>query len=72
LLPNTGDQDEPSSDHTTAAARARRNADTDQLAKAVEAANNKLIQDGTVQEILDKYNGGLGAVDKATIVPPLS
>jgi polar amino acid transport system substrate-binding protein len=49
-----------------------RNADTDQLAKAVEAANNKLIQDGTVQEILDKYNGGLGAVDKATIVPPLS
>jgi polar amino acid transport system substrate-binding protein len=46
-----------------------RNAGTDQLAKAIAAAIDKLIKDGTLQKILDIYNGGLGAVDKATIVP---
>jgi len=46
-----------------------RNADTDQLAKAIAAAIDKLIKDGTLQKILDIYNGGLGAVDKATIIP---
>jgi polar amino acid transport system substrate-binding protein len=46
-----------------------RNEDTDQLAKAIEAATNKLIGDGTLQKILDTYNGGLGAIDKAKIVP---
>jgi len=46
-----------------------RNADTDQLAKAIEAATNKLIDDGTLQKILDTYNGGLGAVEKAEIIP---
>ncbi|MBP2326919.1 polar amino acid transport system substrate-binding protein [Kibdelosporangium banguiense] len=46
-----------------------RNADTDRLAKAIEAATNKLLQDGTIKKILDSYTGGLGAVDKAAIVP---
>ena len=46
-----------------------RNANTDQLAKALAAAVDKLIKDGTLRKILDIYNGGLGAVDKATIVP---
>ncbi|WP_216589126.1 ABC transporter substrate-binding protein [Streptomyces brasiliscabiei] len=46
-----------------------RNANTDQLAKAIEAATNKLIEDGTLQKILDTYNGGLGAIDKAQIIP---
>lgn len=46
-----------------------RNADTDQLAKAFAAAIDKLIKDGTLQKILDIYNGGLGAVTKATITP---
>lgn len=46
-----------------------RNSDTDALAKAVEAATNKLLKDGTIQKILDKYNGGLGIVPAAEIVP---
>ncbi|MFD5128861.1 ABC transporter substrate-binding protein [Streptomyces olindensis] len=55
-------------EHATGLALAR-NADTDKLAKAVEAATNKLIEDGTLKKILDTYNGGLGGVDKAKIVP---
>jgi len=46
-----------------------RNKDTAQLAKAFEAATNELIKTGALQKILDKYNGGLGAVDKSEIVP---
>lgn len=46
-----------------------RNNDSDQLAKAFEAATNKLIETGQLQKILDEYNGGLGAIDKSEIVP---
>jgi len=45
------------------------NADTAQLAKAFQAATDKLIKDGDLAEILDKLNGGLGAVDKSEIIP---
>lgn len=45
------------------------NADTTQLAKAFQAATDKLIKDGELSKVLDKLNGGLGAVDKSEIVP---
>lgn len=48
------------------------NEDTAQMAEAFQAATNKLIEDGTLREILDELNGGLGAVDEAEIVPPVS
>ncbi|HET7398563.1 MAG TPA: transporter substrate-binding domain-containing protein [Intrasporangium sp.] len=46
-----------------------RNADTKAMAKAFEAATNKLIQTGRLKKILDDLNGGLGAVDKSEITP---
>lgn len=46
-----------------------RNENTDELAKAIAAAVDKLIVDGTLQEIVDIHNGGLGAIEKAEIVP---
>lgn len=45
------------------------NADTPQLAKAFQAATDKLIKDGELKKVLDEHNGGLGAVDKSEIVP---
>lgn len=45
------------------------NADTAQLAKAFQAANDKLIKDGELKKVLDDLNGGLGGVDKSEIVP---
>jgi polar amino acid transport system substrate-binding protein len=44
------------------------NADTPQLAKAFQAATDKLIKDGELAKILDELNGGLGAVDKSEII----
>lgn len=46
-----------------------RNADTAKLAEAVKAATDSLIKDGTLQKILDKFNGGVGMVDEAKIEP---
>lgn len=46
-----------------------RNDNTDQLAKAFEAATNQMIEDGSLQAILDETNGGLGAVEQSEIVP---
>lgn len=46
-----------------------RNDDSDQLAKAFEAATNQMIEDGSLQKILDDTNGGLGMIDKSEIVP---
>lgn len=45
------------------------NADTAQLAKAFQAATDKLIEDGELKKVLDDLNGGLGAVDKSEIIP---
>ncbi|MET4590801.1 transporter substrate-binding domain-containing protein [Arthrobacter sp. 754] len=45
------------------------NADTAKLAKAFQAATDKLIKDGELSKVLDKLNGGLGAVDKSEIIP---
>lgn len=45
------------------------NADTAQLAKAFQAATDKLIKDGDLAKVLDDLNGGLGAVDKSEIIP---
>lgn len=45
------------------------NADTPQLAKAFQAATNKLIEDGELDKVLGELNGGLGAVDKSEIIP---
>jgi ABC-type amino acid transport substrate-binding protein len=45
------------------------NADTAQLAKAFQAATDKLIKDGELTQVLDQLNGGLGAVDKSEIIP---
>ncbi|GAB4100332.1 transporter substrate-binding domain-containing protein [Sinomonas halotolerans] len=45
------------------------NADTAQLAKAFQAATDKLIEDGELKAVLDELNGGLGAVDKSEIIP---
>jgi polar amino acid transport system substrate-binding protein len=47
-----------------------RNEDTDQLAKAFEAATNKLIETGGLEKILGDLNGGLGAVEQSEILPP--
>lgn len=55
-------------DYDTGLALAR-NESTDELAKAVEAATNHLIENGKLQEILDEFNDGQGAIDKAEIVP---
>lgn len=48
-----------------------RNADSDQLAEAFEAATNQMIEDGSLQKILDETNGGLGMIDTSEIVPPV-
>ena len=45
------------------------NADTAQLAKAFQAATDKLIEDGELGKVLDDLNGGLGAVEKSEIIP---
>ena len=47
------------------------NEDTPEMAKAFEAATNKLIETGDLQRILDEQNLGLGAVEKSEIVPPV-
>lgn len=47
------------------------NENTAKLAKAFEAATNKLIETGGLQRILDKQNLGLGAVTKSEIIPPV-
>lgn len=46
-----------------------RNDDTAQLAKAVQAATDHLIENGTLQEILDEFNDGQGGIEKSEIVP---
>jgi polar amino acid transport system substrate-binding protein len=45
------------------------NADTPKLAKAFQAATDKLIKDGDMDKVLGELNGGLGAVGKSEIVP---
>lgn len=45
-----------------------RNDDTPEMAKAVEAATDHLIENGTLQDILDKWNDGQGGIDDAQIV----
>lgn len=45
------------------------NADTPKLAKAFQAATDKLIKDGELDKVLGELNGGLGAVDKSETVP---
>ena len=45
------------------------NADAAQLAKAFQAATDKLIKDGDLNAILGKLNGGLGVVDKSEVLP---
>lgn len=45
------------------------NADTAKLAKAFQAATDKLIETGALKKILDKHNSGLGLPEKAEIVP---
>jgi polar amino acid transport system substrate-binding protein len=46
-----------------------RNEHTDELAEAFEAATNQMIEDGSLQSILDETNGGLGMVEESEIVP---
>lgn len=58
-------------DYDTGMALAR-NKDTDGLAKAVAAATDHLIKNGKLQNILDEFNDGQGAIDSAKIVPPLA
>ncbi len=43
--------------------------DTAQMAKAVQAATDYLIKNGTLQKILDKFNQGQGAITKSEILP---
>ena len=45
------------------------NENTPELAKAFQAATDKLIEDGELQKVLDDLNGGLGAVEKSEIIP---
>lgn len=75
VLAQTGDQfklvELPwAPDYDTGLALAR-NENSDELAKAVEAATNYLIENGQLQEILDEFNDGQGGVDKAEIIPAL-
>lgn len=49
-----------------------RNEYTDELATAVKAATDHLIKNGDLQEILDRFNKGQGAVNEAKIVPALA
>lgn len=58
-------------DYDTGMALAR-NKDTDELAKAIAAATDHLIENGKLQKILDELNDGQGAIDGAKIVPPLA
>lgn len=46
-----------------------RTKDSDQLAEAFEAATNEMIENGTLQSILDDTNGGLGMIESSEIVP---
>ena len=46
-----------------------RNENTDELAKAVQAGTDHLIENGTLQEILDEFNDGQGAIEKSEIAP---
>jgi polar amino acid transport system substrate-binding protein len=46
-----------------------RNSDTEQFAKAVQAATDHLIENGQLQKILDKFNAGQGLIEKAEILP---
>jgi polar amino acid transport system substrate-binding protein len=55
-------------DYDTGLALAR-NDNTDQLAEAVQAATNHLIENGQLQEILDEFNDGQGGIEKAEILP---
>ena len=48
------------------------NENTAEMAKAFEAATNRLIETGDLQRILDEQNLGLGAVQKSEIVPPVA
>ena len=57
--------------HDTGLALAR-NKDSAQLAKAVAAATDYLIKNGRLQKIVDKFNDGEGAIDKAKILPATS
>ncbi|MEU4229106.1 transporter substrate-binding domain-containing protein [Nonomuraea sp. NPDC026600] len=47
------------------------NAYTAEMAKAFEAATNKLIETGGLQRILNEQNLGLGAVKKSEVIPPV-
>lgn len=46
-----------------------RSNDSAQMAKAIEAATNHLIENGELKKILDKFNDGQGLIDKAEILP---
>ncbi|MFF9779477.1 transporter substrate-binding domain-containing protein [Streptomyces sp. NPDC013978] len=46
-----------------------RNSDTEKFAKAVQAATDHLIENGDLQEILDKFNAGQGLIEKAETLP---
>ncbi len=46
-----------------------RNADSQRFAKAVAAATNYLIKNGTLQKILNKWNSGMGLAPHAKILP---
>lgn len=45
-----------------------RNDDTAEFAKALEAATDHLIEDGSLQKILDEWNDGQGGTDDAQVV----
>jgi polar amino acid transport system substrate-binding protein len=46
-----------------------RNENTEELAKAVQAATDHLIENGKLQEILDEFNDGQGGIEQSEIVP---
>ncbi|MGI5459792.1 transporter substrate-binding domain-containing protein [Streptomyces sp. CA-249302] len=46
-----------------------RNSDSAKFAKAVQAATDHLIENGELQQILDKFNAGQGLIEKAEILP---
>lgn len=58
-----------STSYDTGLAISRTNKDYKRFAKAVAAATDYLVKNGTLQRILDKWNSGLGLMPKAKIEP---
>ncbi|QKZ17152.1 ABC transporter substrate-binding protein [Streptomyces chartreusis] len=46
-----------------------RNGDTEKFAEAVQAATDRLIENGELKKILDEFNGGQGLIENAEILP---